>query len=233
MNNILIQNFELKHIEQMRTLQMVCFPSLAVEELSTIDELTNLYHLFREGIFVALDGERVVGMASGIYVDFDFTHPLHTITDIIGPDGFSTHNPYGHYYYGTDICVHPDYRGHGIASAFYNVRKELVRRDNKKGIIAGGFLPGYAKYKHEMPAPDYVARVITGKLFDPTLSFQLKQGFVVLGMLPNYMMVRASDGWATLIYWLNTDYQPESPIPFTLPMQQEKHLVEAHPIFTV
>jgi GNAT superfamily N-acetyltransferase len=225
MSEIIVRPFCPEHIEQMVQLQRICFPSVPSQDLSSAEEFRHIHEVFPSGTFVALDGQRVVGTASGLYVDFDFTHPLHTITDITGLDGYSNHNPHGEYYYGTDICVHPNYRGRGIASMLYAARKELVRQDNKKGIIAGGFLPGYAKYKDTMPAPDYVARVITGRLFDPTLSFQLKQGFVVLGMLPNYMMVRASNGWATLIYWLNLDYVAPEPIPFELPISTKREMV--------
>lgn len=54
----------------------------------------------------------------------------------------------------------------------------------------------------------YVAEVVAGRLFDPTLSFQLKEGFVVRGLLPDYLKDSASDNWATLIVWENPDYSP-------------------------
>ena len=62
-------------------------------------------------------------------------------------------------------------------------------------------LPGYAAHKGELSVPEYVEKVIAGELFDPTLSFQLKNGFVVKGLLEGYLEDEASDNWATLIVW--------------------------------
>jgi hypothetical protein len=57
-----------------------------------------------------------------------------------------------------------------------------------------------------MGVQDYVAAVVAGELFDPTLSFQLKEGFTVRGLLPDYLEDSASDNWATLIVWENAEY---------------------------
>jgi hypothetical protein len=41
--------------------------------------------------------------------------------------------------------------------------------------------------------------VVAGKLFDPTWSMQLRQGFRVRGLLPHYLPDSATDGWSVLI----------------------------------
>ena len=64
-------------------------------------------------------------------------------------------------------------------------------------------LPGLARYKQTMTPHEYVTKVIAGELYDSTLSFQLKMGFRVRGLLQNYLEDSASDNWATLIEWLN------------------------------
>ena len=38
-----------------------------------------------------------------------------------------------------------------------------------------------------MTVQEYVDQVLAGELFDPTLSFQLKEGFVVRGLLQDYL----------------------------------------------
>ncbi len=38
-----------------------------------------------------------------------------------------------------------------------------------------------------MPVDEYVRRVVAGELTDPTLTFQLKQGFAVRGLLQHYL----------------------------------------------
>jgi hypothetical protein len=52
-----------------------------------------------------------------------------------------------------------------------------------------------------MTAAEYVAKVVAGELTDPTLSFQLSNGFEVRGLLDNYIEDAADDGWAALIVW--------------------------------
>ena len=39
---------------------------------------------FPEGFFLCLDGDRLVGQAAGIFLDFDFDHPQHSIAEITG-----------------------------------------------------------------------------------------------------------------------------------------------------
>ncbi|MCB0018973.1 MAG: hypothetical protein KDE09_14375 [Anaerolineales bacterium] len=86
-----------------------------------------------------------------------------------------------------------------------------MRKFNRKGIVAGGFIPGFANYKADMDARSYVDKVVAGELYDPTLSMQLRQGFKVRGILSDYMRVGKSDGYATLIVWENPDYHEEEP----------------------
>lgn len=155
-----------------------------------------------------MDGDRVVGQGAGIFLDFDFDRPQHTIAGITGEHQCGNHDPAGDWYYGTDLVVHPDYRRHGIGRRLYELRKGLARRYGKRGIIAGGHLNDYAACKHEMTAPEYVERVARGELYDATLSFQMENGFEVRGMLQNYLADDATDGWAALIVWENPDFRP-------------------------
>jgi hypothetical protein len=67
--------------------------------------------------------------------------------------------------------------------------------------VTGGMIPGFAHYKAVMEAQTYVARVVAGDIFDPTLSVQLRQGFRVRGLLANYLPDSATDGWSVLIEW--------------------------------
>jgi len=200
-----------QYAKPLAKLQRICYPTCDPEEL--FQEKHFLVHCqrFPEGTFVALCEDVVVGMGAGILRPFDFDNPEHDIETIMGDSYYSGHQPDGDYYYGTDISVHPDFRRHGIGSLIYAARKDLVRRLNKRGIVAGGFLPGYAKYKHTLSCLEYVQKVAAQELYDPTLSFQLhKQGFQLRGVLPNYMVNTASNNYASLIYWENPDYQPGS-----------------------
>ena len=190
-----------EHAGGLERLQIACFPTLAPHERMRREHFLSHAALFPEGNFVVLDGEKVVGLGSGFLTDFDFT-AKHTFWEWVSEGFYTRHDKDGAWYYGGDISVHPDYRGFGLGRRLYDARKAVVRRLGRRGIVAGGMLPGYAAYK-SMSVQDYVQKVVAGELSDPTLSFQLKNGFEVRGLLENYLDDEASAGWATLIVWEN------------------------------
>jgi GNAT superfamily N-acetyltransferase len=211
LSEIVIQNTQIEHLTACAELQRLCFPNLPPEELLTEAHIVNHIRLFPEGQFVAIvkDTGRVVGMTAGFRTQFDFAHALahgHCYTQATGQRWFSHHNPRGAYYYGADMTVHPDYRGRGIARKFYDARKALCKRLNLKGQIVCGMIPGYKDYKHALQVNAYVRLVITGDVFDGTLSTQLRNDFKVRGLLANYVQDAPTNGWAVLLEWRNPDF---------------------------
>lgn len=182
-------------------IELLSFPMANPDDLLSKEDILAYAEVFPEGYFVALDGGRPVGQGAGIYLDFDFDNPQHTIAGITGEHQCGNHDPEGAWYYGTDMSVHPDFRGRGIGAMLYDARKGLVTTAGKNGIIAGAALPGFYEYKNDISAAEYVDRVVAGDLRDPTLSFQISQGFEVRGMLEGYLEDEADDGWAALIVW--------------------------------
>lgn len=199
------------YFAQLEELQRTCYPTLGSHELMRAEHFASQFLIFPEGQFVALAvdtaGERVIGQGSGFFINFDFDHPSHSFKEICAGFYFTNHDPNGAYYYGADISVHPDFRGQGIGRQLYQARQALVRRTARRGIVAGGLIPGYAKYKGQMSVAEYVDQVVAGKLIDPTLTFQLRNGFQVRGLIENYIEDSASDNWATLIVWENPEFR--------------------------
>lgn len=206
---IIIEPIRPEYAKPLEQLQRDCFPTLSDSELIREEHFLNHCKLFPEGNLVALCNNRVVGLGAGFLIDFDFDDHHHTFMEILAEGWYSNHDPHGDWYYGADISVHPDFRRRGIASRLYAERKAVIQRLNRRGMIGGGLIPGFAQYKHQMSAQDYVEQVVAGKLYDPTLSMQLKNGFEVRGMLENYIEDSAADNWATLLVWENPLYQPE------------------------
>ena len=196
-----IRNLDASLAEQLEEIEHLSFPMANHDDLLSAEDIRAYARVFPEGYFVAMLDGRPVGQGAGIYLDFDFDHPQHTIAGITGQHQCGNHDPNGEWYYGTDISVHPDHRGKGIGGLLYEARKDLVRRGGKRGIIAGASLPGYFHHKDSMSASAYVDEVVAGELTDPTLSFQLSNGFEVRGMLEGYLDDPADDGWAALIVW--------------------------------
>jgi len=208
--NVRIVGLEAWHAPHLEVLQRVCFPTLGEAELMRAPHFLRHLEVFPAGSFVAVtagpEPVRVVGLGSGFRTEFDFERPQHTFREIIDDGWYGHHDPAGSWYYGADISVHPDLRGRGIGGRLYAARQALCRQLDLRGIVGGGVLPGFAAYKHVMSAEAYVAAVVAGRLRDPTLSMQLRQGFEVRGVLQGYLEDRAADDWAALIVWPNPDW---------------------------
>ena len=194
------------HADALEALQIACYPTMGAQERMRAEHFLRHAELFPEGTIVAVEeggdaAGRVIGLGSGLLLDFDFDAPAHRFRDMISDGWYDRHDPAGAWYYGADISVHPEARGRGVGRRLYEARKALVRRLGRRGIVAGGMLPGYDAHRYALDVPAYVDRVVAGELHDPTLSFQLANGFRVVGMLPGYLEDPASDDWATLIVW--------------------------------
>jgi len=187
-------------------LERLCFPHADPSELIDVEDVVESSRIFPEGFFVILDGDTVVGQGAGIFLNFDFERPQHNILSITGIHQCGNHSADGGWYYGTDIAVHPEYRRRGIGRMLYDLRKELVRKYQKQGILGGGHMPGFADHKHLLTAAEYIDKVVREEIYDPTLSFQLHNGFRVVCPLANYLKDEATDSWSALIRWDNPEF---------------------------
>ena len=175
---------------------------------------------FPEGQLVAIDAASgaVAGMAASLIVlwdDYEFEAPWR---DFTANGTFANHDPaHGRTLYGAEVMVDPAQRGHGIGKALYAARRALVERLGLLRIRAGARLRGYHRVAHRLSAQDYVARVASGRLRDPTLSFQLREGFQVLGVVPGYLKADPESlGWAAVIEWRNPAADQRGTMPAQL-----------------
>lgn len=192
--------------ETIVALQRICFPKI---EPSTREQFESQLRTFPEGqICVDLDGVPIAS-SSSLILDFDLYSQWHD-WKAISDDGFiRNHDPKGDALYGIEIMVHPNYRGMRLARRLYAARQELCRRKNLARMILGGRIPGYKKYAKRMSAREYTDKVIRRELYDPVLTTQLANGFVVLRLIPDYLPSdEDSAGWATHLEWVNLAYQP-------------------------
>ena len=63
------------------------------------------------------------------------------------------------------------------------------------------------KYAKIMSAQEYTKQVAIRKLKDAVLSFQLKNEFKFIKVLPNYLYDKRSLNYASFIEWLNPRYR--------------------------
>src|SRR5690606_16615323 len=66
----------------------------------------------------------------------------------------------------------------------------------------------YSEYADKYSPNEYAARVVAGELKDLVLSFQLREGFVLRGVMPHYLRDQKSRNFGSLIEWLNPSYKP-------------------------
>ena len=190
-------------------LQRRVYPSIAPWTPAKLLEQLNV---FAAGQVVAEADGAVVGYAGSLVVLWDDWAESHTWKGITGSGTFEHHNPDGRTLYGAEVFVAPEMQGSGVGHLLYEARRALCRSMNLKRIIACGRLPGYHRHAQTLTAEGYAQRVVWGDLRDPVLSFQLREGFSYCGVIEAYLPEDVeSCGYASIIVWLNPDYDPEQP----------------------
>ena len=166
---------------------------------------------FPEGQFVVTHENRVIGHCATFIIGEEVARKPHTWVEITGNGYASRHDFNGDYLYGMDVAVDPEYRGFRIGQRLYNERKKLCQEWRLKGIIIGGRLPTLHRRIKQYPrVEDYVEQVRKKVHRDPVLSFQLRNGFEVLGLLPDYLPKdQESLGFAVHMVWPS----PTAPAP--------------------
>jgi hypothetical protein len=101
-----------------------------------------------------------------------------------------------------------------------DARFDTLRRLNLRGMVAGSLIMDYGTVADELPVEDYVQDVVAGRRFDTNLSKQLRKGFQVRGLIPNYVLDETSRRWGVLIVWAYPDYRPDVRAPRYLPERQ-------------
>ncbi|SRR5579885_2124541 len=203
-----VRKLRINDIPQIIELQKESFPYMAAE--GTIwkkESLENHIRIFPEGQFVAEYEERIIGSASSLIVKLVSEYKEHTWNEVCGGSFFTNHDPKGDSLYGADVSTNPSYRSLGIGTKLYDARKALAIKLNLRRIIAGGRLFNYCEYADRLSPDEYVKEVLAGKIQEPVLYFQIKNGFKFIKILPNYLKDPRSLNYATFIEWKNPEYK--------------------------
>jgi len=172
------------------------------------DKIHKLIDIFPEGQLCVLVNGKVKACALSIIVDYKKFGDNHTYKQITGDYTFNTHNPKGDVLYGIDVFVNPDSRGLRLGRRLYDARKELCENLNLRSIMAGGRIPIYSKYADKLTPRQYINKVKTKDIYDPTLTFQLSNDFHVKKILKNYLIGDVESlEYATLLEWNNIYFQ--------------------------
>lgn len=174
------------------------------------NQIQRLLEKFPEGQLCILVNGKVVGSALALIVDYDQFGNNHTYSQITGNESFDTHDPEGDVLYGIDVFIHPEYRGLRLGRRLYDARKELCENLNLKAIIFGGRIPKYKDFSKKITPKEYIEKVRLREIYDPTLTFQLSNGFSPIKVLRGYLPGdKESMEYAVLLQWNNIYYEPE------------------------
>ena len=186
-NGIIVCSTKAEHAQQLEALQELVFPTLAPAQRLKCQHYLKHIEIFPEGQFVALDGEKVVGMTTTIRLSDAYLHSQHRFEEIIVGGFCTSHDPKGEWLYGVDMGTHPDYRGRGIAKALYRARRESCLKLELKGQYTMGMLSGFGALKHQLTVEQYYQKLLKAELSDPTVSAQIKVGFEPHGLVKEYL----------------------------------------------
>jgi predicted amidohydrolase/ribosomal protein S18 acetylase RimI-like enzyme len=204
---LVLRRLQSEDYESVVALQKRCFPQMKPWLREQFD---SQLRIFPEGqICIELDG-RIVASAASLIVDSAEYSEWADWMKISGSGFIKNHDESGDTLYGIEIQVDPEYRGMRLARRLYSERKNLCRARNIASMMIGGRIPGYAKLAAEMTPQEYVRAVIDKKLYDPVLTTQLANGFVLKEIVPDYLPSdEDSAGFATCLEWPNLDYVPK------------------------
>jgi predicted amidohydrolase/ribosomal protein S18 acetylase RimI-like enzyme len=204
---ISIRHLKIEDYEKLVELQKLCFPGM---KTWSKEQIQSQLSIFPEGQICIEYNSKLVASSSSLIVNFDLYSETHTWYEISDHGFIRNHNPEGDTLYGIEMMVHPKYRGMKLARRLYDARKQLAVQKNIMRIILGGRIPGYLKHSKKMTAREYVDKVINKTFYDPVLTPQLSNGFVLKRLITDYLIPdEDSKGYATFLEWTNIDYNPD------------------------
>ncbi len=201
---IKLRQLTLEDYDDLVAIQRRCFPGMVPWGR---DQIESQLATFPEGQLCIEYKGRVVASSSSLVVDYDPEEEWHDWKRVADAGYIRNHTYDGDTLYGIEIMVDPEYGGMHLARRLYNARKELCRKLNLARIVIGGRIPGFGTQPEDMIAREYVEKVIARGLYDPVLTTQVANGFVLRELIPDYFPSdAASRGYATHLEWTNLDY---------------------------
>jgi len=204
--SIKVRQLRQKDYEQIKELQRKCFPGM---KPWSDEQFKSQIKVFPKGQICVEYQNKILASSSSLIVDFDIYGDDHSYQKITGSGFITNHNPEGDTLYGIEIMVDPEYRGMKLARRLYDARKKIARELNLMRIVVAGRIPSYDKFKDKLTVEKFIEKVTHKAIYDPVLTTQLSNGFVIKRIITDYLTAdQASGGYATLLEWTNISYQP-------------------------
>jgi GNAT superfamily N-acetyltransferase len=202
-----IRQADLADVPRLVELNGAAYPDLIQDDVVfSADQLRAHIERFPVGQLVAeIDGQPAGAIAT--FIPPRNVDPLgrHTWLGITDGGLFTRHDDAGDTLYLADVYVDPAFWGHGVGKVLYSAMLGVCRELRLERVVAGGRLWGYSEVADQMTAREYVELVVSGVRRDRVLNSQLRAGFVVRGLLADYLHDWRSRNWATLLELPNPD----------------------------
>lgn len=207
-------SFELckpEHYPSLNALMELCFSDLkggyAPEE--EIETLSRLYP--RGQIVCVLDG-KVIGANLSRIVPFEAFSKPHTQEDCIDQSRFEFDAAIGDSVYGLDVFVHPDYQNLKVGKQIVELFVKNVFEDNFYCMMGICRVVNYPAHMHEMDCETYALKVKNKELYDPCLSFHVRNGMEYVNVSPGFCEDDISSaGYGVIMASYNPAYDPSKP----------------------
>jgi predicted amidohydrolase/ribosomal protein S18 acetylase RimI-like enzyme len=203
---IAVRRLRLSDFDDLVALQERCFLKM---KPWLREQFESQLRLFPEGqIGIEMD-EKLVASSGSLIVDYSDYTDWNDWMALSGGGYIRNHDPEGDTLYGIEIMVDPDSRGMKLSRRLYDARKEICRDRNLARMLIGGRIPNFTAHADRMTAKEYVQKVMEKAIYDPVLTAQLSNGFLLRQLVPDYLPNdEDSGGYATCMEWPNLDYRP-------------------------
>lgn len=169
-------------------------------------------HHFPEGQLVAERQGEIVGAASSLVLDWEAHADAPRRDALTANDTFSNHDRRMDTLFAADTIGDVASHGGAVGRALLQARRDLCRRLNLRRIVCVAPLSGWPALGDGVSPERFAMRIVMGDFPEPSIRFQLAQGFQFCGVARDYEPDDlASGGHVAVLAWLNPDYTPPGP----------------------
>lgn len=210
--NITFSLFRPEHYASFKETMQLCYADID-GAFASEEEMILASTLYPRGQIVCLDGDKVVGINIARVVSYaQFSQP-HTQEDCINLDRYIPDTVTGDCVYGLDVCVHPDYQNLKLGKQIVDMLVRHTFEDNFLCMIGNSRVVNYPAHAHAMDLATYAAKVKAKEIYDPALSFHMRNGMEFVNINPDFSESdEASGGMGVTLAIYNPDFDPNKVI---------------------
>ncbi len=162
-----------------------CYADIDTEYGSEAD-FANLSSLFPDGQLIAECDGNVAGVILSLPVRLDDFNVDPTIDRLYDPAQFSTLSKDADSLFALEILVKNDYKRRGIGRSMNRAITNVLGAHGLKAFIGVSRLPGYAAHKSKMTAEQYISKVMSKEIQDPSLSYNCSNNMLPVRAIADY-----------------------------------------------